>query len=64
MLIINVIPGEKIERAIKRLRLKVRNTKQHKQLKDNKFFTKKSTKKREEIAKAKYKELYERSQEI
>lgn len=64
MLIIKVIPGEKIERTIKRYKLKVRNTKQHKQLKDNKFFTKKSTRRREEIAKAKYKELRERSQEI
>ena len=64
MLIINIKPGEKIERVLKRYKRKVKNTKQLQQIKSNKFFTKKSTKRREEIAKAKYKEEYQRSQEI
>ena len=64
MLVININPGEKIDRALKRYKRKGRNTKQMQQIKDNKFFTKKSTKRREEIAKAKYKQQYQRSQEI
>ena len=64
MLVININPGEKIDRALKRYKRKVRNTKQMHQIKNNKFFTKKSTKRREEIAKAKYKQQYQRSQEI
>lgn len=64
MLIININPNEKIDRALKRYKRKVRNTKQLQQVKSNKFFTKKSTKRREEIAKAKYKEKYQRSLEI
>lgn len=64
MLIIKINPGEKIDRALKRYKHKVRNTKQIQQIRTNKFFSKKSTKRREEIAKAKYKERYQRSQEI
>ncbi|WP_242084824.1 30S ribosomal protein S21 [Aestuariivivens sediminis] len=64
MLIIPIKPGEKIERALKSYKRKVRNTKQLQQIKSNKFFKKKSTRRREEIAKAKYKEDYQRSQEI
>ena len=64
MLVININPGEKIDRALKRCKRKVRNTKQMQQIKNNKFFTKKSTKRREEIAKAKYQQQYQRSQEI
>ena len=64
MLIITLKPGENIDRALKRYKKKVRRTKQIQQLKNNTFFTKKSTKKREIIAKAKYKEDYQRSQEI
>ena len=64
MLIITLKPGENIDRALKRYKKKVRSTKQIQQLKNNTFFTKKSTKKREIIAKAKYKEDYQRSQEI
>ena len=63
MLIIKINPGEKIDRALKRYKRKVRNTKQIQQIRTNKFFSKKSTKRREEIAKAKYKEQYQRSQE-
>ena len=64
MLIINIKEGENIERALKRYKRKVRNIKQLQQIKSNKFFTKKSTRRREEIAKAKYKEDFQRSQEI
>lgn len=56
MLKIEVKPGENIERAIKRYRNKVRKTKQLQQLRSNEFFTKKSIQRREEIAKAKYKQ--------
>lgn len=56
MLKIEVKPGENIERAIKRYRNKVRKTKQLQQLRSNEFFTKKSIQRREEIAKARYKQ--------
>ena len=64
MLVIKIKPDEKIDRVLKRYKQKFRKTKQLQQVKTNKFFTKKSTKRREEIAKAKYKEDYKRSQEI
>ncbi|GAA3571507.1 30S ribosomal protein S21 [Snuella lapsa] len=64
MLIINIKSGERIESALKRYKRKVRNTKQLQQLRSKKVFTKKSTKRREEITRAKYKEEYKRSQEI
>lgn len=64
MLIIPIKTGENIDRAIKRYRKKRMKTKQVQALRDNQFFTKKSQARREEIAKAKYKEEYERSKEI
>ena len=64
MLIIPIKPGENIDRAIKRYRQKRKKTKQIQNLKDRQFFTKKSQVRREEIAKARYKEEYERSKEI
>lgn len=64
MLIITIRPGEHIDRAIKRYKTKVRKTKQVQQLKSNQYFTKKSKARREEIAKAKYKEDYDRSKEM
>ncbi|MCB0425885.1 MAG: 30S ribosomal protein S21 [Flavobacteriaceae bacterium] len=64
MLIINIRPGEHIDRAIKRYKTKVRKTKQVQQLKSNQYFTKKSKARREEIAKAKYKEDYDRMKEM
>ena len=64
MLIIPIKPGENIDRAIKRYKQKVRKTKQAQNLRNNQYFTKKSQARREELAKAKYKEEYERSQEI
>ncbi|WP_223550440.1 MULTISPECIES: 30S ribosomal protein S21 [Aestuariivivens] len=64
MLVIKVITGENIERTLKRFKQKVRKTKQLRTIKDNQYFIKKSTRRREEVAKAKYKEDYERSKEI
>jgi small subunit ribosomal protein S21 len=58
MLKIKLVPGENIERALKRYRNKVRNTKQLKQIRDNQEFTKKSKEKREQLAKAVYKNEY------
>lgn len=63
MLIIKVVQGENIERALKRFRQKFRNTQQMKQIRNNKQFTKKSQQKREELAKAVYKEEYIRKAE-
>ena len=64
MLIIPIKDGENIERALKRYKNKYRKTKQLYTLRDNKFFTKKSEARRVEIAKAKYKEEYQRANEI
>lgn len=57
MLIIQVKPGENIDRAIKKYRNKVRSTKQNQKLRSNEFFTKKSVELREVKAKAKYKQF-------
>ncbi|GLU44829.1 30S ribosomal protein S21 [Allomuricauda sp. NBRC 101325] len=54
MLKIKIVPGENIDRALKRYRNKVRSTKQLTQIRNNKEFTKKSTAKREQMAKAVY----------
>lgn len=64
MLIIPIKPGENIDRALKRYKQKVRKTKQVQNLRSKQYFTKKSQLRREEIAKAMYKEDYERSKEI
>lgn len=63
MLIIKVVQGENIDRAIKRYRNKIRKTLQIKQLRQNQQFTKKSILRREEIAKAVYREEYRKNQE-
>lgn len=54
MLIIEVKPGENIDRALKKFKNKVRKVKQVQQLRDNQHFTKKSVARREEVGKAKY----------
>jgi small subunit ribosomal protein S21 len=54
MLIVKVKDGEKIERALKRWKNKVRNTKQLKELRERKEFKKKSVKRRDQINKAKH----------
>ena len=64
MLIIPVKSGEKIDRALKRYKTKVRNTKQIRTLRKNQYFTKKSQERREEIEKAIYREKYIISKEI
>ncbi|NQX85514.1 MAG: 30S ribosomal protein S21 [Flavobacteriaceae bacterium] len=56
MLIIPIKDGENIERALKRYKNKFRKTKQLTTLREKKHFTKKSEKRRAEIAKARYKE--------
>jgi len=63
MLKIKLVPGENIERALKRYRNKVRNTKQLKQIRSNQEFTKKSKEKRELLAKAVYKNEYLKNNE-
>lgn len=63
MLIIRIIPGENIDRALKRYRHKVKSTKQNRKLKQNQEFTKKSQKKRLELAKAIYQNEYHKNNE-
>ncbi|MEX0995753.1 MAG: 30S ribosomal protein S21 [Flavobacteriaceae bacterium] len=54
MLKIKVQDGENIERALKRMKNKFRNTKVLQRLRENQHFTKKSVKRRKEIQKAEY----------
>jgi len=54
MLIVKVKDGEKIERALKRLKRKYRDTKTLQRLRDNKHFTKPSVAKRRQLQKAAY----------
>ena len=63
MLIIKIIPGENIERALKRFKNKVRKTHQLQQLRSNQYFTKKSKKERDALAKAVYKNEYMKKRE-
>lgn len=63
MLIVKLAPGESIERALKRYRNKVRKTQQLKQIRNNQEFTKKSKERRDQLAKAIYREEYLREQE-
>lgn len=64
MLIIPIKPGEHIDRALKRYKQKVRKTKQVERLRNSQHFTKPSEARREQLAKARHKEAYQRSQEI
>ena len=63
MLIIKRVPGENIERALKRYKNKVRKTQQLKRIKGNQEFTKKSKRKRDRLAKAIYRNQYLKKQE-
>jgi small subunit ribosomal protein S21 len=54
MLKVKVQDGENIERALKRMKNKFRNTKVLQKLRENQQFTKKSVKRRREIQKASY----------
>ncbi|MEC7265290.1 MAG: 30S ribosomal protein S21 [Bacteroidota bacterium] len=58
MLIIKIVPGENIERALKRYRNKVRNTQQLKRIRGNQEFTKKSEERREGLKKAIHRKEY------
>jgi small subunit ribosomal protein S21 len=54
MLVVKVKDGEKIERALKRLKRKFRDTKVLQTLRDKKQFTKKSVQNRQNLKKAQY----------
>lgn len=54
MLIIERKEGESIERVLKRYKRKHRDVKLRRELRERKFFTKPSVKRREEVLKASY----------
>jgi ribosomal protein S21 len=56
MIIIEIKKGESIERALKRYKYKVIQTKQLVKLREGQEFTKPSQKRRKKLEKAKYKE--------
>lgn len=54
MLIIKVKEGEKIDRALKRMKRKYRNTKVLQNLWENRYYTKPSVARRKQVQKAAY----------
>lgn len=60
MLKIEIKQGEGIERALKKLKRKFRDTKVKEELRDRQHYTKKSVSRRREIQKAKHKEEFYR----
>jgi|TARA_R100000081_G_scaffold60406_2_gene30216 small subunit ribosomal protein S21 len=56
MLIIKLKKGENINRALKRLKVKFKNTQVIRQIRDKQYFKKPSLKRREEIQNAIYKQ--------
>ena len=56
MLIVKLGKKDKIDAALKKLKRKVINTKQNRQLRDRMYFSKKSDKRRKQLQKAKYKQ--------
>ncbi|MBT8270752.1 MAG: 30S ribosomal protein S21 [Flavobacteriaceae bacterium] len=58
MLKIEIKEGENIERALKRYKRKYRNVKLMREIRDRKEYTKKSTKRRQMVKKAQYREKY------
>ncbi|MGO3708107.1 MAG: 30S ribosomal protein S21 [Mesonia hippocampi] len=54
MLIVKVKDGEKIERALKRLKRKFKDTKVLQKLREKQHYTKKSVSKRKQLQKAAY----------
>lgn len=58
MLRIEIKEGEHIDKALKRYKRKQRNIKQMQEIRERKYYTKKSTQRREQIQKAQYKEKY------
>ena len=63
MLIIKVKDGENIDRALKRFKRKVRDTKLINNLRDKKQVTKKSERQRKQIQKAVYKQILQNKEE-
>lgn len=61
MLIVNVTNNDNIDKALKKLKSKVINTKQQKQLLDRKEYTKNSVKRRNQMLSAMYKERKSKS---
>ena len=63
MIIIPVKEGESIDRALKRFKRKFDKVGTLREIRSRKTFTKKSTKRREEMLKAKYSQSFLNSQE-
>jgi len=61
MLIVNITNNDNIDKALKKLKSKVINTKQQKQLLDRKEYTKNSVKRRNQMLSAMYKERKSKS---
>ena len=58
MLKIEIKEGENIERALKRYKRKYRNVKLMREIRDRKQYTKPSTKRRQTVKKAQYREKF------
>ena len=56
MLIVKIKKGENINRALKRFKVKFRNTQVIKQVRERQYFEKKSVKRRREVMNAIYKQ--------
>ncbi|MGV7106571.1 30S ribosomal protein S21 [Flavobacterium sp. U410] len=57
MLKIEIKQGDSIEKALKKLKRKFRDTKVKEELRDRQHYTKKSVTRRREVQKARYKEV-------
>ena len=64
MLVIKVKDGEKIDRALKRLKRKFRDTQVLQTLRDKKEFTKPSVERRQKLKKAQYIQSIKENQEF
>lgn len=63
MLIVKLKKGENINRALKRFKVKFRNTQVIKQVRERQYFEKKSVKRRREVMNAIYKQRVSDEQE-
>lgn len=63
MLIVKIKKGENINRALKRFKVKFRNTQVIKQVRERQYFEKKSVKRRREVMNAIYKQRVSDEQE-
>ncbi len=61
MLITKIVPGENIERALKRYKLKFKKTQRMKRIKDIREFKKKSKLRRDKMTRAVYRDKFLRS---